>query len=730
MRRLRNLVHVPSTPKSAHTIMVPDKFVVHDGKPLPLGASFTKNGTNFSVYARENTYMTLMLFKPGEKEVLAQLKLSATHHRTGHVWHCEVRPKAGGLGYLWRVGATKDPRWISNECLDPYAKILDSPVGPSSFNNRTLPEYSPRALVPTTSDALDIDWEDVPKPKIAWNKLVVYEMHVRGFSKLAPVDKDPRAPATFSAVVQRIPYLKSLGVNCVELLPVMEFNEREWSHVSPTTGKHLSQYWGYSTVAFFTPMNRFGRDGTTPEEVVREFKYMVRELHRAHIEVILDVVYNHTAEMALDFVGPGHYGMKTLAPFTYYILRDNGRTFVNHTGCGNTVNCNNPIVQDLIVESLRYWAHEMRVDGFRFDLASVFCRDTDGNPMERPPVVERISKDATMRDVKLIAEPWDCGGLYQVGSFPHFGTWAEWNGKFRDCVRRFIKGDPGMLGDFATRLCGSEDMYGKDGRQPQHSINFVTAHDGFSLWDLVSYNHKCNADNGEQNQDGENHNDSWNCGVEGETTDKGVLSLRARQIRNMFVAVLVSNGTPMLRMGDEYGLTQHGNNNGWCQDSHLCWFEWKKASDTGRALVRFASHLVHLRQNASALQRNQFLSPSHISWHGAKPHEPNWHSQYNFIAFVLHGADDLYIAFNAGGNDYGIKLPPARTVWHRVVDTNLPSPRDFSENPAEKPIQSGEYTMAPYSAIILTQLGVDRRGSSPDMEIMFKQMSLDMPNGK
>lgn len=713
--------------------MAPQKFDLHDGTALPLGVSFTSKGANFSIYAREDTNVTLILFKPDSKTPLAQFKLSAVHHRTGHVWHCELRSNVGGLAYLWRVGATKDPRWISNECLDPYALLLDSPVGPSAFNNRQLPDYSPRALVPSSADALDFDWQDVPKPKIPWHKLVIYEMHVRGFSKLSPTDDDPRAPATYMGIVQRIPYLKSLGVNCVELLPVFEFNEREWSHISPVTGKPLCQYWGYSTVAFFAPMNRFGREGSSPEEVVREFKFMVRELHRANIEVILDVVYNHTAEMALDYVGPGHYGMKTLAPFSYYILQDNGRTFVNHTGCGNTVNSNNPIVQDMIVESLRYWTHVMRVDGFRFDLASVLCRDTNGDPMDRPPVVERISKDATMRDVKLIAEPWDCGGLYQVGSFPHFGAWAEWNGKFRDCVRRFVKGDQGLLSDFATRICGSQDMYGKEGRLPHHSINFVTAHDGFSLRDMVCYNKKQNGENGEENRDGENHNDSWNCGVEGETADPGVLALRERQTRNMLVATLIANGTPMLSMGDEYGLTRRGNNNGWCQDSPLSWFAWKEASgsESTRALVRFTARLVHWRHSASALQRDHFLSPSHITWHGARPHEPNWNSQYNFIAFVLHGADDLYIAFNAGGNDYGVKLPAARGSWHRVVDTSLPSPRDFSDKPSEKPLPAGDYKLAPYSAIILTQLGGDRASSAPNLEKMFDLMTIgNLVNGK
>ena len=717
-------------------------FALHNGAALPLGVYLTEDGANFAIYAREDINVTLMLFeRGGARDAKAQLRLNAAHHRTGHVWHCEVRPAPFDHAYLWRIGASKDPRWISNECLDPYARLIDSAVGSSTFNLRTLPDYSPRALVPSSRTGLSFDWQDVAKPKIPWHKLVIYEMHVRGFSKLSPTsaNNDPRAPATFAGVVQRIPYLKSLGVNCVELLPIMEFNEREWSHINPSTGKPLSQYWGYSTVAFFAPMNRFGRDRGTPEDVVREFKYMVRELHRARIEVILDVVYNHTAEMALDYVGPGHYGMKTLAPFTYYILHDEGRRFVNHSGCGNTVNSNNPIVQDFIVDSLRYWTHEMRVDGFRFDLASVLCRDTLGDPMERPPVVERMTKDATMRDVKLIAEPWDCGGLYQVGTFPHFGAWAEWNGKYRDCVRRFIKGDTGMSSNFATRLCGSEDLYNKDGRKPYHSINFVTAHDGFTLRDMVSYNEKRNMSNGENNMDGENHNDSWNCGYEGETADENIESLRQRQVRNMLVALLVSNGTPMLSMGDEYGITRLGNNNGWCQDSELSWFSWDAAQNgvRGQGLVRFTSLLTHFRRTSSALRGSggsgssgeHFYTPSNITWHGARPHEMDWNSGYNFIAFVLHSTDDVYVAFNAGENEYMVRLPSARGRWHRVVDTNLESPRDITASPREKPLDSAEYKMAPYSSIILTQVGGKQAVPPPDLDTMFKCWDLPSANG-
>jgi isoamylase len=519
----------------------------------------------------------------------------------------------------------------------------------------------------------------------------------------------------FLGVVQRIPYLKALGVNCVELLPVHEFNENEWAHVDPMTQEKLNQYWGYSTVAFFAPMNRFGRSGTRPVDVVRDFKVMVRELHRAGIEVVLDVVYNHTAEMGLDFLPPGHYGMKTLAPASYYLLEDGGRKFVNHAGCGNTVNCNNPVTMELICESVKYWALEMGVDGFRFDLASVLCRGTDGAPLARPPVIERMTKDPTLRDVKLIAEPWDCGGLYQVGSFPHYGVWAEWNGMFRDCVRRFVKGDKGVIGEFATRICGSSDLYQKGGRKPYHSINFVTAHDGFSLYDLVAYNAKHNDHNGENNNDGEAHNNSWNCGAEGETDNAGIKALRTRQMKNMMVALMTAAGTPMVCMGDEYGHTKKGNNNGWCLNSPLTWFSWKQAQEQQGALVRFTQKLIHFRRTSPSLRHGDFLSHADVTWHGVHPHHMDWNSTYNFIGYVLHGDEEVYVAFNAGGEERTACMPQSSGVWHRVVDTNLESPKDFSEDPAACPLPGGEYKLAPYSAIILKQCNGKSKQGDPDL---------------
>lgn len=655
-------------------------YAAHVGSALPLGAHATARGTNFAIYARNDAGATLVL-RDGSG---AELDFEA--HRTGHVWHVEVAPAVEGWAWRWRVGGRL--------CLDPWARAVDSAVGPATFNRREGGEYEPWGVV----EGAPFDWEDVPRPKVPWEDVVIYELHVRGFSVTS-------GGGAFRDVVDRIPYFKALGVNVIELLPIMEFNEEEWSCIDPSTGKPLCQYWGYSTVAFFAPMNRFGSDGGKPADVVREFRTMVRELHRAGIEVFLDVVYNHTAEMGLDYVGPGFYGMKELAPTSYYIMEDGGKKFVNHSGCGNTMSCNNQIVQDMICESLRYWAHSMGVDGFRFDLASVLCRNTDGTPLEKPPVIERMTKDASMRDVKLIAEPWDCGNLYQVGTFPHYGVWAEWNGMFRDCIRKFVKGDGGMISDFATRLCGSKDLYGHDGRKPYHSINFVTAHDGFSLYDMVAYNEKHNEHNGENNNDGEQHNNSWNCGVEGETNDPGIVDLRRRQMKNMLVALLVSAGTPMLCMGDEYGHTQNGNNNGWCQNSPLTWFSWEAAKKQKDQLLRFTQKLTHLRHTTPALRHTEFLSDADVTWHGSQPHSPDWNSSYNFIAFSFSGPEQVYIAFNAGGEERTVKLPGVDGgPWYRVIDTNLPSPRDFSQNPREKKLDpESTYKLMPYSCILLKQ---------------------------
>lgn len=703
-------------------------FAAQHGRAHPLGCTDTPAGTNFAIYARDTSDVTLLLYPPSSSSSLSEsaspsdppaaaveFKLDPAANQTGHVWHVLLSPSPSGFSYEWRVGSP-DPRWKSNLCLDPYARALDSARGPSSFNNSSIAPYNPRAVVPTCH-ASSFDWQGVARPRVPWPSTVIYEMHVRGFT----------AGGTYAHVVSRIPYLKSLGVTAVELLPVMEFNEREWSKINPNTNKPLCQYWGYSTVAFFAPMNRFSRQGNDPSASTHEFQYMVRELHRAGIEVILDVVYNHTAEMGNDFVGPGFYGMKQLAPFSYYHMRDNGATFINHSGCGNTVNCNNVAVQDLIIESLRYWTHEMGVDGFRFDLASIMTRSADDcEGLQNPPLIERIAKDSALRGVKLIAEPWDCGGLYLVGNFPHYGVFAEWNGKFRDVVRQFVKGDAGMVGEFATRLCGSQDLYGKGGRKPYHSLNFVTAHDGFTMRDLVSYNDKHNGANGENNNDGESHNLSWNCGVEGDTNDDGVKQLRERQIRNLLVALFVAVGTPMLSMGDEYGHTRYGNNNVWCQDSSLSWFQWDNAKAEKDRLLKFTAGLVKLKTSLKALQRSHFLSDKDVQWHGVNAWHPDWNSGYNFLAMTLKADVDVYVAFNCGGEQRDVELPHQDQKWARVADTNLQGDKAFA-NPGEETTlhPASRYRMAPHSVLVLRSVQGTNEAATADLTTAFEEMAVE-----
>eukprot|EP00178_Gracilaria_changii_P019185 TRINITY_DN55770_c0_g1_i1.p1 TRINITY_DN55770_c0_g1~~TRINITY_DN55770_c0_g1_i1.p1 ORF type:complete len:755 (+),score=161.49 TRINITY_DN55770_c0_g1_i1:80-2344(+) len=681
---------------------------VHLGKPHPLGATATDRGTNFAIYAREPVKATLLLRAPSSSDSSQKSTLEfklGTQHRTGHVWHVEIRPAVTHFSYLWQIG-DHDGSWITNACLDPYATLLDTPVGVDRFNERKV-EYEPWGIVEDRTSSFD--WMDVPKPKIPFKDLIIYEMHVRGFSRLQyDGDGDSAHKAgSFLAVIDRIPYLKMLGVNAVELLPVMEFNESEWSKTSPDSGKPLCQYWGYSTVSFFCAMNRYGTNNSSAADVKAQFQTMVRELHREGIEVILDVVYNHTAEMGHDYVGRGFYGMKQLAPTTYYIMKEHGTKFVNHSGCGNTLNCNNAIVQNLICDSLLYWAHEMGVDGFRFDLASVLCRDTNGELMDKPPVIERMTKHPSMRDVKLIAEPWDCGGAYQVGSFPHHGVWGEWNGKFRDCIRRFFRGDAHSVGEFASRLCGSQDLYGA--RAPFHSINFVCAHDGFPLRDVVSYAHKHNDANGEHNRDGEEHNLSWNCGVEGDDgASDGVRALRERHMANMMTALLVSAGTPMVRMGDEVAHTQLGNNNAWCQDSALSYLA-ARSDECGWHMLQRTAVLTALRAELPQLRRERFLRDDDVSWFGERGAAPQWHDAHNVLALLLRGERDgapsLFAAFNGSASARTVRTPHERMT--RVLDTQ----RERAQHVClrrELPAAS-DYVLAAHSCVLL--LSCDGEGA-------------------
>jgi isoamylase/glycogen operon protein len=605
------------------------------------------------------------------------------------------------IEYAWQVdGPHATPGNLFNPSLflsDPYAKSLSTSHEWGQCLIQDSQGFSPRGRLVLEHP---FDWQKDEPPNIPPQELILYEMHVRAFTQ-SPTSK-VKYPGTFLGIIEKIPHLKALGINAVELLPIFEFNECENHRKNPKTKERLVNFWGYSTINFFTPMQRYA---TSSEwgAAISEFKTLVRELHKNGIEVILDVVYNHTAEGGAD--GPC-FSFRGIDNKTYYILSPDGK-YLDFTGTANTFNANHPIVIELIIDSLRYWVTEMHVDGFRFDLASALTRDEKGVPLLQPPLIEAISFDPVLANVKLIAEAWDAAGLYQVGNFPSDERWAEWNGKYRDITRRFLKGTDGLAGEFAKAVSGSQDLYGKD-RSPYHSINFVTAHDGFSLRDLVSYNTKHNEQNGEDNRDGLNENDSWNCGVEGPTANRKIIALRARQMRNFHAALMLSLGTPMLLMGDEYGHTRRGNNNVWCQDNALNYFLWDELEQAA-PFFRFYQLVIQLRKTHWILQRVDFLDTSQVDWHGLEPLQPNWGSK--FLAWTLKDSineEHLYIAFNAQSTKARVHLPtpPPHKKWYRILDTSLPSPDDFLEHPTESAPLKFTYDMSDHSVLVAKSIKV------------------------
>lgn len=557
------------------------------------------------------------------------------------------------------------------------------------------------------------DWQGITHPGLDIKDLVIYEVHTRGFTRSpdSGVTEWDLLAGTFLGFVEKIPHLLELGINCVELLPVFEFDETACPRTNPATDEQLCNYWGYSTVAFFVPMQRFCARPQVSASIT-EFKTLVRELHRVGIEVILDVAFNHTAEGTWG--ESNWHSLAAIDKEQYYLLSNGYDT--NYTGCGNTINANQPLCSEWICDCLCYWVMEMQVDGFRFDLASTLTRGPDGQILAEPPLIQNIVSDPRLSHVKLIAEPWDCSypSGYLVGRFPSCGPprFAEWNGSFRDTARSFIKGDIGMKGQFATRMSGSSDLFGHDGRRPCHSINFVTCHDGFTLRDLVSFNEKHNECNGESS--GEDHNKSWNCGAEGlHSEESAVDQLRARQMRNLLVAVLLSVGTPMVTAGDEYGRTQRGNNNGWCQDNATSWFDWGACRSERDGLFRFCRLLIALRKHYSHIFcRTEFLTVNDVWW------RTYWDDPYNYLCYVLHDKQDsngysgLLVAFNAGHEERSCDLP-ANGCWHRLLDTNLAPPLDICEDErVAMRITTPSYAMEAYSCIVLKNFASNDSGAS------------------
>ncbi|KAH7429884.1 hypothetical protein KP509_09G069700 [Ceratopteris richardii] len=631
---------------------------------------------------------------------MIEIPLNPSTNKTGDVWHVLVEKlplKDVVYGYRvngpvgWENGHRFDKDLV---LIDPYAKLIE---GRRFFGDASKKSAKFLGSFDFTNK---FDWEDdVSRPRIAEKDLIIYEMNVRAFTADESSGLPPEIRGTYLGVIEKIPHLLELGVNAVELLPVFEYDEFEFQR-RRNPRDHMINTWGYSTINFFSPMSRYASGGGGPIRASFEFKKMVKALHQAGIEVILDVVYNHTNEADDEF--PYTTSFRGIDNLTYYMVDTASYVQLrNYSGCGNTFNCNHPVVMQLVLDSLRHWVEEYHVDGFRFDLASCLCRDGDGEPLASPPVIKAISKDPALASCKLIAEPWDCGGLYQVGCFPNWDRWAEWNGKYRDDVRRFIKGDDGFKAVFATRLSGSADMYHVNNRKPFHSINFITAHDGFSLYDLVAYNQKHNEANGEGGMDGSNDNFSWNCGVEGETNDPTVIALRSRQMKNYHVALMLSLGTPMFLMGDEYGHTRHGNNNSYGHDNSINNFQWNKLLTQCNGHFRFFEKVMKLRKKHPLLGRDIFLGEDDVTWH-----EEDWQNpKSHFLALTFHGKeemqDDIYAAFNAHdfSNLVALPSPPQGKAWFRVIDTSLQSPADFEESGV--PVPEASYNMAPFSAIVL-----------------------------
>jgi isoamylase len=680
-------------------------FAVRRGHPLPYGASVRRDGVNFSIFSPQATEMMLVLFLPGESEPVLELPLDRRYNKTGDVWHVLVRGLDPGIEYGFRAGCEPNPephlfRFDRNRVLiDPHSKAI---AGLEQWGEVATAKGRLEGLRSRVVDE-EFDWGHEQPLSVPLADSVIYEIHVRGFTRHP--SSGVSSPGTFSGVVEKIPYLKDLGVTAVELMPVTEFEECDLPRSNLLTGEPLRNYWGYQPVSFFAPKASYARPGAGAQ-VVREFRELVKALHEAGIEVILDIVFNHTGEG--DERG-ATFCWRGLANPTYYLLDPKTGQYLNYSGCGNTMNCNHPVVRHQILAALRYWVTEMHVDGFRFDLASILGRGRDGEVLPNPPLIESIAADPVLADVKLIAEAWDAAGLYQVGSFPSWGRWAEWNGRFRDEVRHFVKSDPGMTRLLAQRLAGSPDLYRGSERAPWHSINFVTSHDGFTLADLVSFNEKHNWENGEGNVDGHNDNVSWNCGAEGPSSDGEVLELRQRQQRNFLALLFASQGVPMLLGGDEFSRTQRGNNNAYCQDNETSWLDWTLA-EKNADLVRFVARLVRFRKAHPSLRRRTFFEDEAdppLAWHGAKLGKPDWEGTQRALGMHLTGADGddpIYVFANAHWLPATFELPRLRggKAWRRFLDTSLPPGQDALEPGSELALGAGRtYLGGPRSVVIL-----------------------------
>ncbi|MCX5810040.1 MAG: glycogen debranching protein GlgX [Proteobacteria bacterium] len=700
------------------------KHTIRPGWWYPHGATVAPDGVNFSIATGYATSVELLLFERADSpETYEVIQLDPDIHRTFFFWHVFVEKLPAGIHYAWRIDGPDDTRTTGfrfdekKVLLDPYARAVTHTL----WNRKRASqqgdnsECSMRCVIPPDDD---YDWERDKTVNHPSQTMVIYEMHVGGFTKHP--SSHATYPGTFSGITEKIPYLKALGITHIELMPVMAFDEQAVPENVANLG--LKNYWGYNTHSFFSPHPGYC---ISPEYGThrREFRDMVKSLHNADIGVILDVVFNHTAEggaegPTINFKGLGN-------DVAYHLDPDDRSIYRDYTCCGNTLNCNHPLVCRFLIDCLEYWVREMHVDGFRFDLASVLIRGEDGNPVEHAPAAWNIELSDVLVHAYIIAEAWDAAGLYQVGKFPGF-RWKEWNGRYRDVIRRFVCGEKGLIGEVATRIGGSSDFYEHEGRLPTNSINFITCHDGFTLYDLVSYDEKHNDANGENNLDGMNDNLSWNCGFEGETNNPAILSFRKQQVKNFMAILFLSQGIPMMLSGDEVLRTQQGNNNCYCQDNEMSWFDWALVEEN-RDMMRFVSELITFRKRHPSLMRKRFLTGEKkkgdrlpdIVWHGITLNEPPWNDpEARILAFTLSATgdseEDLHIILNMSDDAMEMPLPQFQgCTWYKVMDTSLPSPEDIVKPEHQLQVTMPAHSSAPHSIVVFEKKSFIQEESIP-----------------
>jgi glycogen operon protein len=676
------------------------------GGSYPLGATLTDAGVNFAIFSRTASTIDLLFFdRVDDARPSRIIAMDPFANRTYHYWHVFVPGVTVGQIYGFRADGPFEPgRGLrfdqSKLLLDPYGRAVAVPKNYSREAAQTNGHNTGMAMKSVVTNPTAYDWEGDAPLRRPWSRTIIYEMHVRGFTAHPNSGISESKRGTYAGLVEKIPYLQQLGITAVELLPVFQFDAQD-----APAGR--TNYWGYSPVSFFAPHQAYS-SRSDRLGAVDEFRDMVKALHRAGIEVILDVVFNHTAEGGQG--GPTQC-FRGLDNSTYYVLCNDRSQYANFTGTGNTLNANHPVVRRMIVDSLRYWVQQMHVDGFRFDLASILARDSSGAVMPNPPVLWDIESDPVLAGTKMIAEAWDAAGLYQVGNFVG-DSWKEWNDRFRDDIRDFFRGANDSVVRAADRLLGSPSIYGPREREIEESINFVTCHDGFTLNDLVSYNHKHNQANGENNRDGSNDNRSWNCGIEGATDDRAIETLRNRQVKNFLTAVMLAGGVPMFGMGDEVRRTQRGNNNAYCQDNDASWFDWSLVSKHADVL-RFVKLLIERRlvrdveHERRRVTLNQTLRDQNFAWHGVKLNQPDWSSLSHTIVIggeLKNEGVSAHVILNAYWEPLEFELPVIRggkEKWRRWIDTALDPPHDISEWNAEKPVSGTTYRAAPRSVVVL-----------------------------